>query len=249
MRDGFRVFDALTHLPVPRNNAHRPAVDEILRDMDRAGVDRVVLVPLSPGDDCRSGHDVVGDIVLAYPDRFVGVACFSPALSLEEFAAEVRRCRETYGFRALKYVAQSQVLNPLSTRIEFLFDAAGENDLAVILQTGAGPPFSLPSLYMPAARQYPQLDIVLSQCGGGLLSGEAIVSALFCPNIYLELSTLPPQHIAEVLVNVPSARLMIGSDRLAAQDAEMSKILNLPVTDEDKQNILHATADRVFGAG
>lgn len=75
---------------------------------------------------------------------------------------------------------------------------------------------------------------------------EAIVAALFCPNILLELSTLMPHQVLEVLKNVPSDRLMIGSDLPENASTEMGKILGLDIADQDKHNILSRTASDMF---
>ena len=122
-----------------------------------------------------------------------------------------------------------------------------DNRLALIVHTGAGAPFALPSLYMPAARKFADLKLILAHCGGGLYAGEAIVAALFCANIYLELSSLMPHHIAEVMNHVPATRLMIGSDLPVSQEAEIGKILSMPMDAEDKSAILFETAATVFG--
>ena len=55
--------------------------------------------------------------------------------------------------------------------------------------------------------------IILAHCGGGgIFLGEAIVAASLFPNIYLELSSLMPHQVLEVLHFVSSERLMAGSD-------------------------------------
>ncbi len=77
--------------------------------------------------------------------------------------------------------------------------------------------------------------------GGGILAAEAIVAALFCPNIYLELSSLMPHHVLEVLAHVPSNRLMIGSDLPESLDIEMGKILGLNIAEGAKRDILYNT--------
>ena len=61
---------------------------------------------------------------------------------------------------------------------------------------------------------------------------EAIVAASVCPKIYLELSSLIPHHLADVLAYVPSWRLMIKSDLPESLEAEMSKIMTLETTRE-----------------
>jgi predicted TIM-barrel fold metal-dependent hydrolase len=99
---------------------------------------------------------------------------------------------------------------------------------------------------MVPARKFPDLRIVLGHCGGGIFVQEAIVAALFCPNILLELSTLMPHHILEVMKHLPSSRLMIGSDLPENLETEIGKILTLDVPELDKRNILYETAAGIF---
>jgi hypothetical protein len=105
-----------------------------------------------------------------------------------------------------------QALNPLSPRSDFFFHAALEHRLPVIVHTGTGAPFALPSLYIMPARKFPDLPIILARAGGGIYAAEAIVAATVCPNIHIELSSLMPHQIGEVLNHVPPGRLMAGSD-------------------------------------
>ena len=99
---------------------------------------------------------------------------------------------------------------------------------------------------MLPARKHSRLRIVLSHCGGGLLVSEAIVAASFCPNIYLELSTLMPSQVQEVIANVPCDRLMIGSDLPENLEVEIGKILGMRLGEAQKRQILSETANAVF---
>jgi hypothetical protein len=119
--------------------------------------------------------------------------------------------------------------------------------MAVICHTGSGLPFAAPSLCMMPARKFPQLTIVIAHCGGGIFVHEAILAALFCPNVVLEMSSLMPHHMQEVLAYVPSSRLMIGSDLPESVEIEIAKTLTLDISGEDKRNILGQTACEVFG--
>jgi predicted TIM-barrel fold metal-dependent hydrolase len=220
----------------------------MLRAMDDYGVDRALAIPFPVVEDFRREHDLIGRAVLDHPDRFTGAACLNPYLPLREFQDEVRRCREEYGFRALKLQPQYHGMNPLSPASDFFFETALEQRMAVVIHTGAGLPFSLPSLCMMPARKFPELTIVAAHCGGGIFVHDAILAATFCPNIVLELSSLMPHQVLEVLAHVPADRLMIGSDLPENISTEIGKILTLAIPDEQKRSILCTTGCRVFGA-
>jgi len=248
MKDGFFLCDTHTHIGLARHSGRRQTAEQLLREMDRCGVDRSVVIPFPVVDDYTAAHEEIGAAVAAHPDRLTGAACLNPFIPEQTFRDEVRRCREVHGFRALKFQPQYQGLNTLSERSNFLFETALENRMALIAHTGSGNPHALPSVFMFAARRYPDLKIVLAHCGGGgLLLADAIVAASFCPNIYLDLSTLMPNHIFEVLQHIPADRLMAGSDLIENTDVEMRKLLRLDVPVEQKQQMLSGTALAVFG--
>jgi predicted TIM-barrel fold metal-dependent hydrolase len=247
MRDGFRIYDAHAHLGVARHSGRRQTAEEMLRAMDRSGIDRALLIPFPVVEDYRGAHDGIAAAMHAHPDRFSGAACIDPFIPEADFRAEVHRCAAYLGFRALKLQPQYQALNPVSGRGDFLFAAALEHKMTLVVHTGAGAPFALPSLYIMPARKFPDLPIVLGHAGGGLYVLEAIVAASVCPNIFVELSSLMPHHINEVLVQVPPGRLMIGSDLPESADTEIGKILGLELPVAARQQILWDTAQGLFG--
>lgn len=250
MKDGLKIFDAHTHIGAAQHSGRRYTADELLRNMDRFGVDRSLVIPFPMVEDYRASHDEIGTAVRAHRDRLVGTVCLNPFVPRQEFQDEVRRCAEEFGFRGLKLQAQYQPVNPISDRSDFFFEAALANDLAVIAHTGTGMPFCLPSVFMMPARKFPQLKLVLAHCGGGsLLLADAIVAASFCPNIFLELSSLMPSHIYEVLTQVPASRLMIGSDLPENLEVELGKVLKLEVEMPVRREILWNTACRLFAGG
>ena len=247
MKDGFAIFDAHTHLGYALHSGRSCSADRMLAQMAGSGIDRSLLIPFPVVDDYRKQHDVIAAAVRAYPGRFAGAVCLNPFLPRQEFLDEVRRCVEELGFCGIKLQPQYQALNPISARSDFLFEAACEHKIPVIWHTGTGAPFALPSLLIAPARRFPDLPIVLAHSGGSVYALEAIVAAGVCPNIYLELSSLMPHLVLEVMTHVPASRLMIGSDLPESVDAEISKIIGLPVTDDQKREVLWGTAARLFG--
>jgi len=246
MKQGYRIFDAHTHIGKARHSGRVYTAEDLLRDMDRFGIERSLAIPFPVVEDWRAAHDEIGRAIREHPDRLCGAASMDPYVPEALFREEVRRCREKYGFCALKVQPQYHGLNPFARRAGFLFETALENGMAVICHTGSGLPFSLPSLLMMPARRFPDLRIVVAHSGGGIFVHEAMLAAIFCPNIFLELSSLMPHHILEVLSEVPGDRLMIGSDLPESLDIEMGKILSLGIPEEDKRSILSGTACRLF---
>jgi uncharacterized protein len=249
MREGLPIFDTHTHVGTARHSGRRCSAGELLGRMDQAGVDRSLVIPFPVVEDYREAHDEIGRAVRAHPDRLVGAACLDPFVAESEFRGEVKRCVEEWGFRALKLQPQYQPLNPLSSRSEFLFETALQHRMPVVCHTGSGVPFALPSLFIHPARRFPGLSIILAHSGGSLFYHEAIVAALVCPNIYLELSSLMPHHITEVLAHIPPSRLLIGSDLPESLETEISKILGLDLTPESKRAICWTTPCTLFFEG
>lgn len=249
MRDGFRLFDTHTHVGTAKHSGRRYTASQLLTAMDRFGVDRSLVIPFPVVGDFREQHDEIGRAVRAHPDRLVGAACLDPFVPEPTFRDEVRRCVEAHGFRALKFQPQYQPLNPLSPRSDFLWETALEHRLPVVCHTGTGVPFALPSLFILPARRFPDLTLILGHAGGGVYVGEAIVAATVCPNVYVELSSLMPHHITEVLAHVPTNRLLVGSDLPESLETEMGKVLTMDLPDAAKADILWNTAERLWGKG
>jgi predicted TIM-barrel fold metal-dependent hydrolase len=249
VKSGYRIFDTHTHIGVARHSGRRYSADDLLRDMDLFGIERSLLIPFPVIDDWRGAHDLIGAAVRAHADRLCGAAIYHPAADAIEFREEIQRCREQYDFRAIKLQPQYHGLNPFSPRSDFFFEAAFDQGMAAVCHTGSGLPFSSPALLMMPARRFPELPIVAAHSGGGIFVHEAIVAAVFCPNVYLELSSLMPHHITDILANVPAGRLMIGSDLPVSVETEIGKILSLGISQDEKREILSGTAECLFLGG
>jgi predicted TIM-barrel fold metal-dependent hydrolase len=248
MIGGFSVFDSHTHLGRARHSGREATAEDMLRHMDRTGIDRQLLIPFPVVEHERREHDVIAAAVRAWPDRFTGAMCPHPYQPDDSFRDEVRRCVETLGLRALKIQPQFSGLNPMGKRAEWVFGIANDYRLPVVFHTGSGAPFALPSLLIPVARQYPELPVIVAHCGGPTYYLEAIVAASVCPNLLLDVSSLMPHQVLEVLRHVPAERVMAGSDLPESAEVELGKIVSLPVSDGIKRAVLWETPRRAFSS-
>lgn len=220
--------------------------EDLLAVMDGAGVDRAVVIPYPVVADYRAEHDLIGAAVQSFPDRFCGALGFPAFLEKETMRQEVRRCVDNWRPRALKLQPQYQPVNPLSRWADDWFSLAEEFDLTLIVHTGMGVPFALPSLWMMPARKYPRVRVVLGHAGGPLLHGEAIVAASFLDNVFVEVSTLAANHAADVVRQVPKGRVMLGSDLPECAETEMEKGFSLGLAGGTLEELCWRTGRRVF---
>ncbi len=246
MRQNIPVFDSHTHLGIAAHSGRVMHVDAMLAHMDAHGVERSLLIPWPAVHSESEAHNEIAHAVKAHPDRFSGAACLHPFQPREQFLAELRRAVETLGLRALKLQPQFQPLNPMNRQHDWYWESALAHRLPVVVHTGNGAPLALPSLYIAAAQRFPQLKIILAHCGGPVYYQEAILAAQLCPNIYLDLSTLPGHNAADVLRHVDSERVMMGSDLPESTAAEIEKLFHCGLDPERLANVLHRTADRLF---
>ena len=79
-----------------------------------------------------------------------------------------------------------------------------------------------------------------------MLYPETVVAASMLENIYIEVSTLAANHVADILKHVPASRLMLGSDLPECTATEMEKPFALGLNAEDLEAICWGTGRRVF---
>jgi uncharacterized protein len=133
--------------PGPFSETAQP-VETTLEMMDRAGVGRGLLCAWwGPSGPMISNDDVAAPCA-AHPQRFVGVASVDVTRPMAA-VAELRRCVETFGFRALRVLPWLWGLPPDDRRYYPLLAAAASSISPSALRSGT-PARSVPPL--PAGR-------------------------------------------------------------------------------------------------
>jgi predicted TIM-barrel fold metal-dependent hydrolase len=158
--------------------------------MDAAGVTAAVVAP--PGWDLTSA-DYVAAAVDRCPDRFAAYATL--ALNQPEAHEDLRRCRDTEGVVALRFLcmAPDEVTWPQDGSVEPMFALAEELGMPVML---CGP--TLMPIVGRTAQRFPALRLVVDHFGligygddGGLVQSPDVLAWAAQPNVAVKLTGAP----------------------------------------------------------
>ena len=174
------IIDAHVHMGIPSRpvfgNAEAYSAEDVLRDMDRAGVDRSLIMPIPHLYD----NDYVADSARRYPDRFLPWAYVDPWHVRD--ASEVVSRFADQGFYGVKFRAVS-LRYALSDHMLLgpLIAAAEEFRLRVSMHTGDDPACT-PLQVQEMAQTFPNVKFLLVHAGFRLLTEEALLVAQRQPN-------------------------------------------------------------------
>ncbi len=239
-----KIIDSHQHIGECTIFDHKVSEQELLEKLDENGVSGAIVLPF-PGDpDERRTHDAIYELSNKFPGKIYGVISLNPRMSEDEYFKEVERC-VNMGFKGIKLHPFGHAC-PLNSRAaEKFFIAARNNNLPVIIHTGLGVPYTLPSMVIPKAMEYKDVKIVLAHAGAYIYSAEALIAAQLCPNIYLETSWCSAHRIREFVEKLGPERVMFGSDIAINIPSELAKYRS-QIKNEYLEICLQQTAEKVF---
>ena len=170
---------------------------------------------------------------------------------------ELRRKVEKEGFRGVKLYPTYQHYHLNEPRIYPLYRAAEELGIPVLIHTGSslfkgarikyGDPIQLDDV----ANDFPRLNLVMAHSGRGLWYDRAFFLSKLHPNLYMELSGLPPGKLMSYFPELPrlSEKVIFGSDWPAMPRIRrnMEAVAALPFTQEGAAAVLGGNAARLLG--
>ncbi len=243
-----KIIDSHLHLGDCRVFGCNISEEQLLDAMDKYGVDAAVVQPYPGATDEEDVHNRIYELTKKHKGRIYGLASVNPhLLSKADYKAKMRHYIQDFGFVGVKLHTIGHAVNPLSADAQTVYETAAELNVALNVHTGPGVPFSLPSFIIPAARKYPELKIVLAHSGAGIFSGEALIAAMECKNIFLELSWCSVEDAFGMINTLGSNRIMFGSDSLMNITTGVFVFKSLPLSDEQLEDVLSRTAAKAFG--
>ena len=241
-----KIIDTHCHLGTSKLSGNTITEEDLLYSMDTHGVDIALVMPHAVTDDPIAAHDAVSELCRNYPNRFRGIVNLSPLWREDDYRIEASRCIMELNFVALKLNPMQHLTSPMMSNADKVFDTASDLGVPVIVHTGMGAPWALPSLCIPQARRHSELPIILAHAGFVLYSSEAYVAASECENIYLEPSWCTIHFVKWLVKRLSTERILFGSDVVDNLPVELTKYRSLGLKENDLENILGRTAKRVF---
>lgn len=202
-----------------------PSVEELLRELDRAGIDRAVLLGWyweQPAT-CAWQNRFYAACVRAHPDRLAAFATLHPAAGEAATRAEIDRAREEglLGLGELSPHAQGYAIDDPVFRAALA--RAEERRMPVNLHVTD--PASRPypgrvdtprADFIRLAREFPRTNFVLAHWGGLLPLAEMGGEWAQLGNVYVDTAASPLMYDAGIWARVlPAAggdRVLFGSD-------------------------------------
>ncbi|HTQ31778.1 MAG TPA: amidohydrolase family protein [Opitutaceae bacterium] len=200
-----------------------PSVDQLLRDMDAAGVGRAVLAGWywEKPETCAWQNRFYAACVQAHPGRLSALAVFHPAAGREAALAEVRRAHDE-GFVGLGELSpHSQGYGTADPVFGEVLALAAELRLPVNLHVTDPAGKNYPGRvetpladFARLAREFSGTTFILAHWGGLLPLVDASAAAL--PNLFYDTAASPRLYAPDVfprfIKTVGASRVLFGSD-------------------------------------
>ncbi len=211
------IIDADCHISSHKWDGLAMTADELLGEMDRAGVDQALVWLKPPYDrDIRPENRAVAQAMRAHPDRLLGFGWANPRLGVEAAETEIRRGFEEYGFYGVKFNGAQDDYVIDAPEVLPLIEQAARYRKPIGFHIGADfyentHPYRLAKI----AARFPEVTFLMIHMGGAgkpSLDRSAIEVALAHPNITLIGSEIGERPILNAIAALGPDRLCFGSD-------------------------------------
>lgn len=240
------VIDTHTHIGRSENADFEITLDHLIRTMDRYGVDVSLVLPLPSIADFHSQHDLVAAACRSYPTRIFGVAQIPTHIGPRAYREEARRCIEDLGFVAFKFHTYHHGGPPMSAKGVMALEASREFGLPLMVHTGPGAPWALPSMMIPAARNYPDVTLICAHSGMEIYAEDAVVAASECSNIILETSWTSPGKVLSFFRKFGAERVIMASDLPPNVPIQKAVFESIEISDNDRYTSLCVVPVKLF---
>jgi len=231
--------------------------DKFARYLEENDIAKAVILP----DICPITTGIVSnEYVLDFCeglDIFIPFCTVNPSLTTHPEIAAKKYVRR--GARGIKLYPSYNHFYPNESRVYPLYDFAQEERIPVLVHTGSSVfrgskiKFADPLHLDEVAADFPELVILMAHGGRGIWYERAFFLSRLHPNLYLEISGLPPKNLLHYFPEMENNidKFVYGSDWPAIKtiSVNIGAIKNLPLAEESLHKILYANAAKILGRG
>jgi len=249
------IIDADVHISPTFESGNSISVEELLKRMRKAGVDKAITWLQPPYKrEVAEANEYVYKAMKKYPDKILGFGWVDPNLGVEAAKKQVRKCVYEYGFYGVKlngaqnnfYIDDPVLSIPVIEEIV-------ETGKVLAFHVGADAydrtnPFRVAKI----AKRFPDTQILMVHMGGVAfhdLTNAAIEVAQEHPNLTLIGSGVRPVPVLKAIKTLGSTRVCFGSDTpFSLMHVEVAKYKALldGMSEEDKHNVMAGNIIRLL---
>jgi len=236
-------------------------IEEMLADMDKAGVEIAVLSAFHYGNVQIITNEEVSHYVQKYPQRFIGAGTVDPRKKPMEVVREIEYLVKDLGLRALRLepyaYGNGMVGAPPNEKMYWpIYAKCCELKIPVCIQVGHTGPL-MPSecgrpIYLDeVALAFPEL-VILGCHLGQPWHEEMMILAWKHPNVYVETSARTPKYWPKSFVDYVKSwgqdKVIWATDYpLLSFERTLKEIDELGIEEKVKKKIIRDNAKKAFG--
>lgn len=230
--------------------SHGGSVRELLRAGQEAGIDKHLIcsVATTPKQ-VQSIQKFIAAQVESDPEHLSGLGTAHPESS--DLAGDLHQAQDL-GLHGLKIHPDIQGFPIDCPGFRKLYELCEKENMPILAHTGDGRyDFSNPNRLLPILRDYPGLTMVGAHFAGWGIWESAWTAMHGEPNLYVDCSSalcyIDPEASLKIIRFFGADRVLFGTDYpLHPVKRELQLLLDLPLTPEEKKQILSENAKKVF---
>ena len=238
-------------LPEEANHPERVIASGILAAQKAAGISLSVNLPVATKAEHVAGTNAFAKTV---PEGIISFAALHPDTPNKR---EVLRQIKADGFKGVKFHPEFQFFTLDDPRMTEAWEEMSDLGLIAVFHAGGDrsfePPFkTTPADFRDFAKRYPKLTVVAAHMGGYQMWYQTETDLAGQADLYLDTSWLlfhcDPKQAVRMIRKHGADKVLFATDSPWREPIDDVKaFLALPLTDEERELVLHKNAERLLG--
>ena len=258
-------FDAnfMAQVRMPEEMRGGVTIEDYLRKMDAAGIERSLLIAVRAGEPAWQGsfeipYQQIAQYCDAYPDRFSGLAGVDPTRGVQQLK-ELDHAVKELGFVGAHFYPHWFRMPPDSALCYPIYSRCEELGIPIMMQVGQNliyqkdvrlPSVAKPILLDQVAIDFPNLVLIGIHIGVPW-TDEMIAMAWKHENVYIGIDAYAPKHLPaslkQYMNSYGSHKVMFGTDwPVIDPERAVSEIHEHALRPESLEKIMRGNAVKVF---